>query len=117
MSIIHSTSITNLEVIDTGYNIVSKIVVKWTSYDDTDPQKTTIESVDKYEVETHNVSPDSDEFIPFKELTEEIVRGWISDQFNDKSIIQNHEHWIDSLLNQSDNSQPTWTIFSKDVPW
>jgi len=115
MSIIHSTSITNLEVIDTGYNIVSKIVVKWTSYDDTDPQKTTIESVDKYEVETHSVSPDSDEFIPFKELTEEIVRGWISDHLNDESIIQNHEHWIDSLLNPSHNLQ--YTIVRKNVPW
>lgn len=117
MSIIHSTSITNLEVIDTGHNIVSRIVVKWNSYDDTDPQKTTIESVDKYEVETNNISPDSSQFIPFEELTEEIVRGWIFDQLNDKSIVQNHEHWINSILNPSHNLPHTLSIVRKDVPW
>ena len=57
MAIQHSKTIESLQVLNSGSNdIVSKVKVIFTSYDDSDQAGTTIESDDRFDINTDGVS-------------------------------------------------------------
>jgi hypothetical protein len=112
MAITHTRTIENLEVRNDGNNIVCDIQVKWVSSDDSDVERTTIEGSETYQVNSEDVTPDSEGFVAFADLTEEIVLGWIADELANSNITQNNASWIDSVLNP-----PAPATVNKETPW
>ena len=112
MAITHTRTIENLEVRNDGNNIVCDIQVKWVSSDDSDVERTTIEGSETYQVNSEDVTPDSEGFVAFADLTEEIVLGWIADELANSNTTQNNASWIDSVLNP-----PAPSTVKKETPW
>ena len=69
MAITHTRTIENLRVLNDDNNIVCRVRVKWTSSDDSDVERTTIESSKAFKIETEGVTSESDGFISFESLT------------------------------------------------
>lgn len=112
MAITHTRTIENLEVRNDGNNIVCDIQVKWVSSDDSDVERTTIEGSETYQVNCGDVTPDSEGFVAFADLTEEIVLGWIADELAEERVTAQHTSWINSVLNP-----PAPATVNKETPW
>lgn len=114
MAIQHSRSITNLEVLNSGStDIVSRVEVQFTSYDDSDQERTTIDSGETFELNTDGVSNTDEGFVAFADLTEATVLGWISTLSDVETRCQTgHAAWIDSVLNP-----PAPPTVNKANPW
>jgi len=112
MAITHTRTIENLEVRNDGNNIVCDIQVKWVSSDDSDVERTTIEGSETYQVNSEDLTPDSEGFVAFADLTEEIVFGWIADELANSNTTQNNASWINSVLNP-----PAPATVNKETPW
>lgn len=112
MTIKHSKKIESLDVKNTPDNIVVEVLVKFTSFEESNPENTTIISPQRFILSTDGISPESQGFIPFEELSEEIVFGWISDDISKSNILENHESWINSVMNPLPPQ-----IVSRNVPW
>lgn len=112
MTITHTRTIENLEVRNDGNNVVCDIQVKWVSSDDSDVERTTIEGSETYQVNSEDVTPDSEGFVAFADLTEEIVLGWIADELAEERVTAQHTSWINSVLNP-----PAPATVNKETPW
>ena len=114
MAIQHSRSITNLEVLNSGStDIVSRVEVNFASYDDSDQERTTIDSSETFELNTDGVSNTDEGFVAFADLTESTVLGWISTLSDVETRFQTgHAAWIDSVLNP-----PAPPTVNKANPW
>ena len=114
MAIQHSRSIENLEVLNSGStDIVCSVEVKFTSYDDSDQERTTIDSCDRFELNTDGVSNTDEGFVAFADLTESTVLGWITTLSDvETRFQQGHTAWIDSVLNP-----PAPPTVNKANPW
>ena len=112
MAITHTRTIENLEVRNDGNNIVCDIQVKWVSSDDSDVERTTIEGSETYQVNSEDVTPDSEGFVAFADLTEEIVLGWIADELAEERVTAQHTSWINSVLNP-----PAPRTVNRATPW
>jgi len=114
MTIQHSRTIENFEVLNDGNNIVTEIEVRFVSYDDSDQERTTIDSTHRFRLETEGVSPDSDGFVTFNNLTAETVEGWLGEELTTEEarVQRHHTSWIDSVLNP-----PAPRTVNKATPW
>ena len=112
MAIIHTRTIDNLAVINDGNNVVCEVEVRWESSDDSDVERTTITSSEFYEIETEGVTPDSDGFVSFADLTQETVEGWIAEDLSKETVTERHESWINSVINP-----PAPRTVNKTTPW
>ena len=114
MAIQHSRSIVNLEVLNSGgTDIVSRVEVQFTSYDDSDQERTTIDSSESFELNTDGVSNTDEGFVAFADLTESTVLGWLSTLSDVETRCQTgHSAWIDSVLNP-----PAPPTVNKSTPW
>jgi hypothetical protein len=112
MAITHTRTIENLSVINDGNNIVCEVEVKWESSDDSDVERTTIRSSEYYQLETDGLTPDSDGFISFADLTQETVEGWIAEELGKQTVTAGHESWINSVINP-----PAPRTVNKATPW
>ena len=112
MAIAHTRTIENLEVRNDGNNVVCDIQVKWVSSDDSDVERTAIEGFENYQVNCGDVNPDSEGFVAFADLTEEIVLGWIADELAEERVTAQHTSWINSVLNP-----PAPVTVNKETPW
>ena len=114
MAIQHSRSITNIHVLNSGgTDIVSCVEVQFTSYDDSDQERTTIESNEGFDLNTDGVSNTDEGFVAFADLTESAVLDWISTLSDVETRYQtNHTAWIDSVLNP-----PAPPTVNKAKPW
>jgi|TARA_B100000085_G_C18174829_1_gene363026 hypothetical protein len=114
MAIQHSKSIESLQVLNSGSNdIVSKVRVIFTSYDDSDQAGTTIESHERFDINTDGVSNTDSGFVAFADLTESTIFGWISNLSDMETRFQtNHTSWINSVLNP-----PTPPTVNRANPW
>jgi len=112
MAITHTRTIENLRVLNNGDNVVCQVEVRWVSSDDSDVEKTTIDGSETYELETEGVTPDSDGFVSFADLTQETVEGWIADQLAEERVTEHHTSWINSVLNP-----PAPRTVKKATPW
>jgi hypothetical protein len=114
MAIQHSRTIENFEVLNDGNDVVTEVEVRFTSYDDSDQERTTIQSGHRFQLETEGVTPDSDGFIPFDNLTAETVEGWLGEELTtqEASVQSGHTAWINSVLNP-----PAPRTVNKTTPW
>jgi len=114
MTIQHSRTIENLEVLNDGNNVVTEVEVRFVSYDDSDQERTTIQSGHRFQLETEGVTPDSDGFVAFGSLTAETVEGWLGEELTDEEerVQRHHTSWIDSVLNP-----PAPRTVNKATPW
>lgn len=112
MAITHTRAIETLEVLNDGNNVVCEVEVKWVSSDDSEPERTTIQSSQRYILQTEDVSPDVDGFVNFEDLTAEIVEGWIVDKLAESTVEAGHTAWINSVLNP-----PAPRTINKTTPW
>jgi len=112
MAITHTRTIENLQVLNNGNDIVCEVEVRWVSSDDSDVERTTIDSTERYTLETEGVTPDSDGFVSFADLTETTVEEWIADQLAEERTTAHHTSWINSVLNP-----PAPRTVNKATPW
>ena len=114
MAIQHSRTINNLEVLNDGNNVVTQVSVHFVSYDDSDQERTTIRSTERFQLEIDDVTPDSDGFVPFDSLTAETVEGWLGKKLTkeEEDTYERHTAWINSVLNP-----PAPLTVNKATPW
>ena len=114
MAIQHTKIIKNLEVLNDGNNVVTEVEVCFISYDDSDKERTTINSNQRFLLETEGVTPDSAGFVEFGSLTAETVEGWLGEKLttNEANVQANHTAWINSVINP-----PAPRTVNKATPW
>lgn len=114
MTIQHSRTIENLEVLNDGNNVVTEVTVRFDSYDDSDQKRTKISSNHRFELETEGITPESEGFVAFDSLTAETVEGWLSDKLTtqEANVQTGHTTWINSVLNP-----PAPRTVNKATPW
>lgn len=115
MAIQHSKSIQGIRVLNTGSkDVVCEVDVTVTSYDDSDQEGTIIESNMNFELTTDGITSESEGWVAFDSLTEEIIYGWLGSELTDKeTVIKNEDAFV---INQQLNP-PTPAIVNKDLPW
>jgi len=109
MAITHTETVSNLTVLNDGSDVVSEVMIKTLSVDDSDPTNLTIESEQSYSIDTSGGSSASG-FVAFGSLSETVIKGWIADQLSNTKT--NNESWIESVKNP-----PTPTEIDKTLPW
>jgi|TARA_B100000073_G_scaffold156713_1_gene129458 hypothetical protein len=115
MAIQHSRTITNLEVLNSGdEDVVSRVEVKFTSYDDSNPEETTIQSSESFELGTDDRTSSSEGWVAYDSLDAATIEGWLDSELTDAiaSFQLNHTTWINSVLNP-----PAPATVNKTLPW
>ena len=115
MAIQHSRAITNLEVLNSGdTDVVCRVEVEFTSYDDSNQEGTTITSNQMFDLETDDRSSSSEGWVAFASLTATTVEGWLGSELTDAetSAQTGHTAWINSVL-----TPPAPATVDKALPW
>ena len=115
MAIQFSKNITNIDVVNSGdKDVVSRVEVEFTSYDDSDQEGTTIQSSESFELETDGRSSSSEGWVSYDSLDAATVEGWLGSELTDRitSIRANHNGWINSVL-----IPPAPANVNKALPW
>ena len=115
MAIQHSRTLTNIEVLNSGdTDVVSRVTIRFSSYDDSNQEETTVESFENFELETDGRSSSSEGWVAYASLTESIVEGWLGSELTDleTSTQAGHTAWINSVLNP-----PAPPTVHKALPW
>ena len=111
MAITHTETVSNLIVINDGTDVVSQVVIKTVSVDDSDPENLTKTSYDNYDVDTSGGTGASG-FVAFGSLSETVVKNWISTELAASNTKTNAEAWINSV-----KTPPTPAEKDKALPW
>lgn len=118
MATIQKNKIESLEVVNDGTDIVTTVVVEWHTYADIDPEVYSEKEYKTFTLETDEVDPTSDSFIPFNELTSDIVFGWIQHRFESPRIKEMEKRIIDMINDRVNPPAPVEPqIISKELPW
>ena len=115
MAIQHSRTITNLEVLNSGdTDVVCRVEVEFTSYDDSDQERTTINSRETFDLSTEDRSSSSDGWVAFGSLTAAVIEGWLGSELTDAEtrFQEGHIAWINSVL-----TPPAPVTVNKALPW
>ena len=115
MAIQHSRTLTDIEVLNSGdTDVVSQVTIRFSSYDDSNQEETTIESFESFELETDGRSSSSEGWVAYASLTESVVEGWLGSELTDTETRTQacHTAWIDSVLNP-----PAPRTVNKALPW
>jgi hypothetical protein len=112
MAITHTETIESLTILNTPDNVVCEVGVAITSEDDSDPENLRMQSTDTYTVDTDEVDPESESFIPYESLTEETVMGWIAEELSKSNTKINQASWIESVKNP-----PAPARVNMNIPW
>jgi hypothetical protein len=118
MAIVQEKKIKSLNVINNGTDTVSNVVVEWYTYADSAPEEY-FERVNRtFPLEIEEVDPNSDSFIPFNELTEGIVFGWIQNILESQRIEDMEKRIIDRVNSRAyPTPSPEPEIINKELPW
>ena len=100
MAITHTETVSNLIVINDGTDVVSQVVIKTVSVDDSDPENLTKTSYDNYDVDTSGGTGASG-FVAYGSLSETVIKGWIADELAASNTKTNAETWINSIKTPS----------------
>jgi len=111
MAITHTETVSNLIVINDGTDVVSQVVIKTVSVDDSDPENLTKTSYDNYDVDTSGGTGASG-FVAFGSLSETVVKNWVADELAVSNTKTNAEAWINSV-----KTPPTPAEKDKALPW
>lgn len=106
MAVTHNWSITEMVQLNDNSGTVIRAGYRVKSSDG----EVSTQSMGMVELETENI----ENFIPYEQLTEEIVLGWIKSKLGPN--LANHEinnaSWIDSVINP-----PKPTTIQSPLPW
>ena len=113
MAITHTETIKRLEVLTANNdNIVRRIVVTIDSSDDSNPSKYKFTSTDTFDISTTGITTSTSGFVAYEDLTESIVKGWISaDLSNSKQ-----KGFNSSIINQMIEKEG-YASTDKTIPW
>ena len=113
MAITHTETITLMEVLTANDdNIVSKVIVNTNSRDDSNPSKYHSSGRKSFEISTTGVTTSTSGFVAYENLTESVVKGWISTELGNSDVKANNEKVITRMI-ASDNR----TSEDKELPW
>ena len=111
MAITHTETVTGLIVVNDGTDVVSQIIVKFVSVDDSDPSNLTQTTSDSYHLDTSGGNGASG-FVAYGSLSETVIKGWITDELAASNTKINAESWINSV-----KTPPTPAEVSKALPF
>ena len=111
MAITHTETVTDLIVLNDGTDVVSQVAIKTVSVDDSDPSNLTQTNYDCFVIDSSGGTSAAG-FVAYNSLTENIVKGWITDELAASDTKTNAEAWINSV-----KSPPTPTEVNKKLPW
>ena len=111
MAITHTQTVSNLTVLNDGTDVVSEVIIKTVSVDDSDPSVLTQTSEENFPVDTSGGTGASG-FVAFGSLSETVVKNWIADELAASNTKTNAEAWINSV-----KTPPTPAKASKALPW
>ena len=111
MAITHTQTVSNLTVLNDGTDVVSQVEIKTVSVDDSNPSVLTTTSYDNYTIDSSGGTSAAG-FVAYNTLTEDIVKGWITDELSASDTKTNAEAWINSV-----KSPPTPSEVNKKLPW
>lgn len=118
MAILQKKKIKSLNIFNDGTNVVTSVIVEWHTYADIDPEEYSEKEDKKFTLETDEVDPNSDSFIPFNELTEDIVFGWIKHRFESPRIKEMEKRMVDMVNSRAyPTPAPEPSIINKNLPW
>ena len=115
MAIQFSKNIINIEVVNSGdKDVVSRVEVEFTSYDDSNQEGTTIQSSETFELKTDGRTSSSEGWVAYDSLDAATIEGWLGSELTDTiaSVQQNHTIWINSVVNP-----PVPATVNKTLPW
>jgi len=111
MAITHTETVIDLIVLNDGTDVVSQVAIKTVSVDDSDPSNLTQTNYDTYIVDSSGGTSAAG-FVAYNSLTENIVKGWITDELATSDTKTLAEAWIESKKNP-----PTPPEVNKTLPW
>jgi hypothetical protein len=115
MAIQFSKSITRIDVVNSGdKDVVSRVEIDFTSYDDSNQEGTTIQSSETFNLETDGRTSSSEGWVAYASLDAATIEGWLGSELTDRiaSVQANHNGWINSVLNP-----PAPANVNKTLPW
>ena len=115
MAIQHSRIIDSLEVLNSGdQDVVCRVRFRFVSYDDSDQERTTIESGETFDLSTDGRTSSSDGWVAYASLDQATIEGWLGSEFTDAKsrCEESNSLWIDSVLNP-----PAPPTVNKALPW
>ena len=111
MAITHTETVSDLIVLNDGTDVVSQVVIKTVSVDDSDPSNLTQTTSDSYHLDTSGGNGASG-FVAYGSLSETVIKGWITDELAASNTKINAESWINSV-----KTPPTPAEKDKALPW
>jgi hypothetical protein len=118
MEILQKRKIKSLNAINDGTDVVVNVVVEWHTYANIDPEEYFLKEDKKFTLEIDEVNPQSDSFIPFNQLTEDIVCGWIQHRFESPKIKEMEKRMIGMVNSMAyPTPLPEPEIIGKEIPW
>ena len=113
MAITHTQTVTGLTIVNNADNIVSEVIVKTVSVDDSDPTNLTIEGDDNIGITTEGVTTSTEGFVAYESLTQDTILNWteVKDYLASSNTKVNQEAWINSV-----KTPPTPTHVDKALP-
>ena len=114
MAITHTQTVTGLQIVNNSDNIVSEVIVKTVSVDDSDPTNLTIEGDDTIGITTEGVTTSTAGFVAYDSLTQDTILNWteVKDALDSSNTKVNQEAWINSV-----KTPPTPTHVDKALPF
>tara|TARA_Y100001951_G_C11073051_1_gene147172 strand:+ start:139 stop:480 length:342 start_codon:yes stop_codon:yes gene_type:complete len=113
MAITHTETIKGLEVLTANNdNIVRRIVVTIDSSDDSNPSKYKFTSTDTFDISTTGITTSTSGFVAYEDLTESIVKGWISADLSTSK----QKGFNSSIINQMIEKEG-YASTDKTIPW
>ena len=114
MAITHTQTVTGLTIVNSSDNIVSEVIVKTVSVDDSDPTNLTIEGDDNIGITTEGVTTSTAGFVAYESLTQDTILNWteVKNYLDTSNTKINQESWINSV-----KTPPTPTHVDKALPF
>lgn len=118
MALLQKKKIKDIEIINNPDQVVTQVVVEWHTYDTIDPEEFSTKQDKRFTLETDDVDPTSESFVPFESLTEEVVMGWLGERFQSPRIIEMEQRMRDEISNRVNPPAPVApTVVNKGLPW
>ena len=114
MAITHTETITLMEVLTSNTdNIVRKVVANIASSDDSNASKYKSEGTDAFLITTSGITTSTAGFVAYEDLTESIVKGWISAGLSTSKVKASNI----VAINRSIEGDIPRTTVDKALPW
>jgi len=102
MAIQTSKAVTEIKVLNSGSkDVVAEFNLRVVSYDDSDQDRTTIDSEGTFELDTTDRTSSSDGWVDYESLTQAKLEEWGGPELSEwlAAVTDNQASWINSVLN------------------